>query len=754
MRFFKKILVTLMVSMIFLNMTPMAEVAFSKSSSKGKESNSSRAVTINFNDVDITVFIKFISELTGKNFVVDNSVRGKVTVVSPSPISVDEAYRVFESVLELNGFTAVPDGAVINILPSDLATVKSKVVVDDYSLKKSQEQVVTKIIKLQHVDPLVVKKNITPLVSKTSSIIAYADSGILIVTDLVSNIERIMEIVKVIDVPSIGEELEVIPLQYASATSVSKSLAMVFQKTARKGVRPANVKITPYERSNSLIVLAPRAQMQKIKDLAAKLDTPIPKIDGNIHVFYLQNANAEELVKVLTKLPEKTKVKNKKGGTPTAPSISDDVRIMADEETNSIIVVGPKDDYLALEDVIKKLDIPRRMVYLEVLIMEVSASKNFELGVEWGGIGKNMDGSGETVAVGFSNQGNTPYSDMMGVLAENPVMPSGLSFGLMKKGIKVGNMLFPNIDAVVKAYQKDNDVNIVSTPQILTMNNKKASIVVGETVPYLVSSYKDNTNNDDNNSQEYYKNYEYKDVATTLEITPQVNNADVLRLDIMAELVKLKAVSPDGEKPTTFKRRAETTVVLHDNETVVIGGIVGQQDSVGDNKVPLLGDIPLLGWMFKTETQKEDKKNLYIFITPRIVENPAELSSLYNKKKDSLREVFPKSADVLEETFEYDPDEKFVGALIDKGVVKMKSGDNKAARQYFTEALQYNPDDVYAMFNLATVYERDGQKEIAMKIYKKIMGTPSYDGTGSDNGTNSIKEMAREALRKMGEFGY
>ncbi len=705
-----------------------------------RTSQSQRYVTIDFNDVDINLFIKYISELTKKNFVVDRAVRGKVTIISPTRISEEDAYRVFESVLEVNGFTTVPSGSIIKIVPAVQARSKSIATIRKPGKEYPEDKVVTQIIKLANADPGEVKKILAPLVSKTSVVISHPQSGILIITDVQSNIQRLQEIIKAIDVPSVGEEVAILPLQHASATAVGKSIGQLFQAGIKKGVRRQTIRIIPYERTNSLIVFAPQPQIKKIRSLLVKLDTEVPRGEGNIHVYYLQNADAEEMVKVLTNLPQK-KAGSKKVRT-RAPAISDQVKITADSETNSLIITAPREEYLTLEDVIKKLDIPRRMVYLEALIVEVSADKSFEVGVQWGGAGDFDDGTGK-VAAGFSGNPARPFDVLNGLQEVPPVLPGGFTFGVLKRGIKIGNVVFPNLGAVLKAFRNDSDINIVATPQILTTDNKKASIVVGENVPYITSQ---NTTT----AQQDYTNYEYKDVATTLEITPQVNHFDVLRLEIMAEVIKLKNPNDVSGTPTTFKRRAETTVVVHNNETVVIGGIIGQDSSSSEFKVPLLGDIPLLGWLFKTRTTFENKTNLYIFITPKIVDNPAELASIYYKKRDIMEDVKKGSSAIPDWQFNQTPNPQHSVELTNLGFAKLQKEEYDQAKQYFEEALKIDPENPYALVNLGVACERQGDIDRAGKLYKKVLQLEATDQvTGGAAAIESLKKLARENLDQL-----
>ncbi len=703
-----------------------------------EKTGSQRYITIDFNDVDINLFIKYISELTKKNFVVDRAVKGKVTIFSPSRISEEEAYHVFESVLEIHGYTTVPSGSITKIVPAVKARSKNVATIRRAEQLYPEDKVVTQIIPLQHANSDDVKKMLAPLVSKTSVVISYPESAMLIITDVLSNIKRLQEIIKAVDVPSVSEELVIIPLKNASAASIAKSFNQLFLRTSRKG-RRRQVRLIPNERTNSLIVFAPKTQLAKIRRLLKKLDTEMPRGEGNIHVYYLQHANAEELVKVLTSLPQEQTQTSKNKAKRTAPPLSKDVKIMADAETNSLIITAPREEYLVLEDVIKKLDIPRRMVYMEALIMEVHVNKSFELGVQWGGGGSFDDETGKVVG-GFSGNEKAPYDVLKGATATPPVLPAGFTMGVMKKGIKIGNVYFPNLGAVLNAYKNDSDINIIATPQILTTDNKKAEIKVGENVPYITSK---NTTN----AQQDYTNYEYKDVATTLSITPQINQADLVRLDIGVEVIKLKNLN-DG-RPTTFTRSANTTVVVHNEETVVIGGMIGQDTAGGEYKVPLLGDIPLLGWLFKTRNDTEDKTNLFIFITPHIVENAAQLAGIYYKKRDIMEYVQRGSSQIPDRFFHNKGNPGHAAALADIGFAKLQKKEYGRAKEYFEQALKIDPTNPYALINMGVILEHEGQKAQAATMYQRVLELKQSEGQSVAKQADSLQELARENLEHL-----
>ncbi|MFH1480478.1 MAG: type II secretion system secretin GspD [Pseudomonadota bacterium] len=603
-----------------------------------EQKQATRYVTIDFDDVDITLFIKFISDLTGKNFVVDKGVKGTVTIISPTKITVEEAYKVFESVLEVHGYTTVPAGNIIKIVPAVEARSKDIETRLREEARTPEDKVVTQLIPLKYADPDELKKLFAPLISKSSVMVSYSPTGMLIVTDVLSNINRLFRIIGEIDVQGIGGEIAVVPLVHATASVLAKTLNELFQKKAQKVKRGAAaeplIKIVPDERTNVLILFASEDDTSKIKQLIKLLDKETPRGEGDVRVVYLQNANAEDLSKVMMAIPTKDTKATEKGKTPL---VSKEVQIVADKATNSLVITAKKDDFLVLEDVIRKLDIPRRMVYLEVLIMEVNADKDFELGVEWRFAEQTGSHKGGVI-VPFSGSGGTGDAGdfiNMPVVSETIPFPKGFSVGVIGAGIKIGGFVFPTLGAVLRAYQKDSDVHIISTPQILTTDNEEAQIKVGENVPYLTRREKPTEGTVTGTE---YANYEYKDVGVTLKITPQINQERFVRLKIFQEVVKLKKGTEEFT-PTTLKRTAETTVIVKDTNTVVIGGIIGDTIEKTLYQVPCLGGIPGLGWFFKSSGSSFNRTNLFVFLTPHIIENPQEANKIYEEKKEQIDKV-------------------------------------------------------------------------------------------------------------------
>jgi len=597
-------------------------------------------VTIDFDNVDIGVFIKFISELTGKNFVIDEKVKGKVTVISPKKIRVDEVYKVFLSVLDVNGFATVPSGDIIKIVPALQAKEKSVETRVDREGLQSEDKIITQIISLVYANTEEVRKVLEPLISKNSTIQSYAPAGLIVVTDVQSNIKRLQEIVDALDVQGVGEQVAYVPIQYAAAHDVTESINGVFQQL--KGIAP--IRCISDERNNAVIVVATEDDTVRVKQLISLMDKEVSKTGANLHVYRLQNAVAEDLAKVLMSLPKDVK----ETGSKKMPVLSKDVQVVADKPTNTLIITADRGDYQLLEEVVKKLDVPRPMVYIEGLIMEVSVSKNFNLGVEWRGMQSTgaisgfdtgqsaaIIGSGGLGAGGGYNiipETTIGTATTTGTTGSTVNFPGGFSVGILGAGISIAGVLLPNIGAVLSTYQNDSDISVLSTPQLLTLDNEEAEINVGQNVPYLTRQEKSQTGID-------YNNYEYKDVGITLNIVPHISEDNFVRLKLNEQTTSIIASESTTGLPSTLKRAAKTTVVVKDNETVVIGGLIGDSTNLSQYKVPLLSSIPLLGWLFKSVSSTRDKTNLFIFITPHIVRTQKDAQAIYGKKKGEIGEI-------------------------------------------------------------------------------------------------------------------
>ena len=596
-------------------------------------SSGSQFVSMDFNNVDIHVFIQFISKLTGRNFVVDSRVKGKVTIISPTKISVKNACKVFESVLEINGFSTVESGQIIKILPAPDAkgdNLDTQIASRPGQSGSLDDKIVTRIIPLEYARSDELKNLFTPLVPRGSVVLSYRDTNMLIITATRSSIDRLLKIIGVIDIQSIGKIISVIPIKYSDARNMVQSLSSIYAARVKsiRGKKNTDqvVKFVAHERTNSIILLASKLETDRISRLIDLLDQKVPRGEEKIRVYSLEHASAENLVNVLAEIPVADTEKAAPGQKKT-PILSNKVKILADKTTNSLIIMADMEDYPVLEEVINKLDIPRAMVYIECLIMEVGVTRGLTIGTEWRII-ESFNENNKVVFGGFGGTGDSGYENLAGI-AEGG-MPEGFSVGFMGKAFNIGGVTFPNIPAVVQAFQRDKGVNIIATPQVLTTENEEATIIVGQNVPYQARSAAESGN-------ETYSSYEYKDVGLTLKIKPQISKDKLVRLNIFLELIQLDSVNPSSpDRPTTLKRKIETAIIVEDTNSVVMGSLIDEATTRTITKTPCLGDIPGLGWAFKSVDEGGEKTTLYVFLTPRVVKNPLELDEIYKEKKEDM----------------------------------------------------------------------------------------------------------------------
>ena len=612
-------------------------------------------LSMDFTDVDLPVLVKFISEQTRKNFIFDEKLQGKITIISPRKISVEEAYNVFLSVLQVKGFTTVEHGNTIKIIAlrdakqESLATSK-----EDDSAPTSE--FITRLIPLQYVDTTEVVTLMAPIVSKDGLLSSFPASNTLMLIDSRANIERIMKILAVIDVEGTSATLRIYPLKYAAAQELAKTLESLYQETpapgpagARRGrlgkARGAGARFIPDTRTNSLIVLAGAEMQSDIADLLAKLDIPAPEHTGKINVYYLENSDAEEVAKVLANLSERRAGPGAAapGAAPTVKGVisaelEGGVRITADKATNSLIIIASVNDYQTLIDVIKKLDIRRRQVYVEALIMEITLNKGRDVGVEFRGAAETKNQGAVIGGTNFDFSGN--INELFAALATgNPLLFSGT--GLIAGGI-AGNVRLPDgtevpaITAVLRAAQNRDNINVLSSPHLLTLDNKEAEIIVGQNVPFITSQA---TPVAATNLGNIINTIERKDVGITLRMTPHIHESDFVNLDIYQEssaILGTSILNVSQVGPTTTKRSAKTSVLVRNGDTVVMGGMMQDTFSVLESQIPLLGDIPLIGNLFKFKSVSRQKTNLLIFLTPHIIKQAEDISRVTKEQQKKM----------------------------------------------------------------------------------------------------------------------
>ena len=599
-------------------------------------------VNIDFRDVDVRVVAKFISELTGKNFIFDNRVREKITVFSSTKVTPDEAYKLFETALKIHGYTTVPDGDLINVVPSLQARTMSLETRPKIPAKgeAGEDRFVTQLIRLRHADATEIQRLLQPLMDKTGLILAYQSGNTLIVTDYASNIERLLTILRNVDVPDEGLKLSMVRLKYASAKDMAGELTSVLKNTTPQAQQAAAHRLTYQvvadERTNSLIVMARAAETAVIRDLARRLDIPTSRGSDRVHVVFLKHAVADHLATVIGDLTGKSEGgQNRTGAAPTPLLLKEPVFITAEPTTNSLIIKAERQDFLVLKDIIDQLDIQRSQVLVEAIIMEMTVNRANDLGAEWRLLDQPT-GSNERVAIGGTNLSVGGDGGLINQMAAQPFGgPGGLVLGAAEGTISWGGTTFINIGALVQALEQDSDVNILSTPHLLTMDNEEAKIIVGQERPFLKSSMSTATGA---TSPSITNTYEFKDLGLTLQITPHITQGEYIKLKIFQQLKSFISESETGAISST-KREAETTVLVRNKETVVIGGLIGNEERESRSQTPCLGDVPLLGWAFKRRAQSGDKQNLLILIKPTIIRTSEQLRAATDRKVQETKKA-------------------------------------------------------------------------------------------------------------------
>ncbi len=591
---------------------------------------SAKGVVLNFNDVDIATMVKFISDLTGKNFVLDERVKGKISIYSPSKLTPDEAFSLFTSVLELKGFTLVQAGKVYKVVPTAAAKQSGMKLLTDKDRLPVSDAYVARVIPLERISAQEAVAFLQPIVSKDGYIAAFGASNMLMVVDSALNIQKLTGILTLVDSPQKREGAEIIFLKNASADSVSgvirewlggKTSRPAGQAGQATATSSAGVLIVPDTRLNALVIFGSDPDKDDIKKLIAMVDVVPPTTSSKINVYYLENADATDVAKVIDGLIKGTPTTPGQPGMPAAAPVQSPfeggkISVTPDKATNSLVIMASPVDYQNILQVIQKLDKRRRQVFVQALIAEVSLDKLKDVGVQIGAlaVGTQGDASGGAVLDPFNFLSAT----------------SGPQFLLVKALEELGKNV--SVSAQVKALISDGAINVLSTPNILTSDNKEAEIFVGENVPFLSQT---NLTTGGISQQ----SIERKDTGITLRITPQISEGEYVKLDIYQEISAVKENKGQANDLVTTKRSAKTAVVVKDKDTVVIGGLIQDRDTETINKIPLLGDIPLLGWLFKTKSTRREKTNLMIVLTPRIIRGAEEMNDVSGQQRDKFGEA-------------------------------------------------------------------------------------------------------------------
>lgn len=589
-------------------------------------------VTLNFKDADISAVIGTVAEITGKNFIVDPRVKGKVTVVSSHPMDRDEVYQVFLSILQVHGFATVPAGKVIKIIPDATAKQDATQVVD--TVKGEGDEVVTRVLQVRNVAAAQLVPILRPLIPQQGHLAAYPATNVLIISDRAANINRLVKIIRDIDQAS-DTEVDVIPLQNASASEVVRILTMLEQKQA-KGAEAIteSVQLTADDRTNSVIVSGGRAARVRLRALIAQLDTPIEAL-GNTQVIYLRYARAKDLVPVLKGVGAIAETE-RKGGTPAgqaapaAAAAGGTFDIQADEATNALVITASPDQMRTLKTVISQLDIRRAQVLVEGIIVEMSDDKAREFGVQWA-VDGTPNGNGP---VALTNFGSPNLVEIISSVKAGMV-PSTLTGMSLALGQFASDTL--NFGALVRALAGDATNNVLSTPSLLTLDNQEAEIVVGQNVPFITGQFTSGTGagvSPVTGTVTPFQTIQRQDVGLTLKVKPQINEGNAVKLDIQQEVSSLQAGAIAASDIITNKRSIKTSVLVESNQLVVLGGLIDDNQRQNVQKVPGLGDLPLLGALFRYQTSNKIKRNLMVFLHPVIVRDEETLGA-YSKSKYS-----------------------------------------------------------------------------------------------------------------------
>ena len=589
-------------------------------------------VTLNFSDADLVAVINSVSQITGKNFIIDPRVKGKVTVVSSKPLNEDEVYNVFLSILQVHGFATVPTENAIKIIPD--ATAKQNSTPLTNRSGTPGDQLVTRVLKINFINAAQLVPILRPLVAQQGHLAAYSATNVLIVSDRASNIRRIERIIASIDRET-DSDIEIIKLEHAFAAEVVRLLTSLNAAATpgQKGVT-TGVKFSADERTNSILLSGDKTSRLKYRAIISSLDSPVES-SGNTHVIYLRYADAKNVAEILGNVGrEAIKAEAKSAVNAKSASAPGSINIQADETSNALVISAPASIFPSLRSVIQQLDIARAQVHIEAIIAEVSLNTSKELGVSWlidGGVDKPV------------------FSSILGdpslIQVAEGAIPDGATLGL-------GNIVDSGVSFItmIRALATDNETNLLSTPSIVTLDNEEAEIVVGKNVPFVtgetstIGSSVDVTNP--------FRTIERQDVGISLKVKPQINEGNTITLAIEQEVSTVDETAVEGAVDlTTSKRLIKTNVQLQDGELLVLGGLIEDRVVDIESKVPGLGDIPILGALFRATKKTKIKTNLLVFIRASIIKDPNKARQLSSRKYNFMRDQQLKKIETSEEDY-------------------------------------------------------------------------------------------------------
>ncbi|HMP73398.1 MAG TPA: type II secretion system secretin GspD [Kiritimatiellia bacterium] len=592
-------------------------------------------VHFNFDQADIRLIVKMVGEVTGRRFVLDDSVTGRVSVVTPEQVPVDQAYSLLVSILESTGFTVVEreDGTYILPLRVERALSGGRVVLSDEPLEG--EGLITRVMAIRHVNAIELAKLLEPLVrgGATGAITAFPGTNHLILTETAQSLRQLERIIADLDQPGASRTSEIIRLEHASAEDTARQLITALQGMTTSGDQvtrhvqrvvgglgslPSDVVIVPVPHANSIVVVASTLQLQDVKRIVREIDVPTPADFGRLNAIFLKYLLAEEAAGTLNKLLEKSASREPGGGR---------IAIEHNAANNALIVDAAPQDFELIRQLVDELDQIPEQVMVEVLIAEVSTGDSFDLGFELATIDQPV--SGDTTALGRSRPG---ADDTLGRFLSDGTTPQGLVVGVARGVFNDGEGgVIPRVPILLRALAKDRDVKILSNIPLWAQNNTEASVSVVENIPILSSRIEGIGDNRD-----VIQNIERVDVGIKLRLTPHVNPQREVKLRLNPSIETIIDQGPPNAQfaPTIAKREVSTTVTIPDRSTVVISGLIREDQIEEVSKVPLLGDLPLIGWLFRSKSQRSQRTNLLIFVTPHIVTRLDDAEQLRDMLRD------------------------------------------------------------------------------------------------------------------------
>lgn len=591
--------------------------------------------TLNSKEMDIQQLIVSVAKATNKTIVIDPKVKGKVQVISTAALNREEYYELFLTVLELHGYTAVESAGVVRVIPAKEARTSPVEVVKENAVNSSE--VITQVIQLENISAAKLIPVLRPLAPQQAHMAAYAPSNAIIISDTRANILRIQKVIQQIDY-SAQEKTEIVPVQHASAEEVVKMLEKLQKREQSKGQSDNEIALLVADkRTNSLLINGDELERQRLKALIKHLDTPLAQ-SGNVKVVYLEYAEAGDLAKTLSKVIQNVENSGAKGEK-LKSARSGDASVEADEGTNSLIITAEADVMQSLLAVVQRLDIRRAQVLVEAIIVEMTSTNGRDLGVEWlftdshGAYGSSSStGLAGAIAGGAAGDGNTQTGSIDAQLGVAGVISNatGQVFGLGK----LDNDFSFNV--VLNALKTNTEANILSTPSLLTLDNEEASIVVGNSIPFVTGSY--TSTGTSSNPESPFQTVERENVGITLKVTPQINEGDSLIMAIAQEVSDAVPGSELNGNLITTERKINTKILADNGQTIVLGGLIKDNVTETTQKVPLLGDIPLLGRLFRSTSTSVGKTHLLVFLRSTIIRDRKDMDGATAVKYRLIRE--------------------------------------------------------------------------------------------------------------------